>query len=78
MEYSEDTLKRELLESNHEFRSLFEQHQQFENRLLELRQKSILSQEDELEEKQIKRHKLQLKDKMEAILRSHRESSVSA
>jgi uncharacterized protein YdcH (DUF465 family) len=38
----------------------------------------MLSEEDELEEKQIKRQKLFLKDRMEAILRSYRESSVSA
>ena len=47
-------------------------------RLQEINQKSLLSQEDEIEEKKIKLHKLTLKDHMEQILRSHRESRVSA
>jgi uncharacterized protein YdcH (DUF465 family) len=38
----------------------------------------MLSQDDEIEEKRIKLHKLVLKDRMESILRSHRESRVSA
>ena len=74
----DDPLKRELVENNEEFRALFEQHQGYERRLEELRLKSLLSEEDELEEKQIKRQKLLLKDRMEMILRSHRESPVSA
>lgn len=74
----DDPLKQELIESNEEFRALFEQHQTFERRLEELQDQSLLSEEDELEEKQIKRHKLHLKDKMEMILRAHRESHVSA
>lgn len=73
----DDPLKQELIESNPEFRALHDQHQEFEHRLEELLHKSLLSEEDEQEEKQIKRQKLLLKDKMEAILRSHRESHVS-
>lgn len=74
----DDPLKQELIESNEEFGALFEQHQNFERRLEELQDKSLLSEEDELEEKQIKRQKLFLKDKMELILRAHRDSHVSA
>lgn len=74
----DDPLKRELVENNEEFRALYEQHQEYERRLEELRLKSLLSEEDELEEKQIKRQKLLLKDRMEVILRSHRETAVSA
>ena len=71
-------LKEDLIANDEEFRGLYEQHQGYEKRLEELGQKSILSEEDELEEKQIKRQKLFLKDRMEAILRVHRESTVSA
>ena len=71
-------LKQELLETDEEFRRLHEEHQSLEKRLEELRQKSMWSEEDELEEKQIKRQKLFLTDRMEAIMRSYRESSVSA
>ena len=73
----DDPLKQELIESNDEFRALHEEHQSFERRLEELRDKSLLSEEDEQKEKQLKRQKLLLKDRMEAILRSHRESHVS-
>ena len=51
----DDPLKKELFETDAEFRSLFEEHQKFEQRLTELLEKSLLSEEDELEEKQIKR-----------------------
>ncbi len=74
----DDPLKQELIESDERFRTLFEEHQSFERRLEELQGKSLLSEENEQEEKQIKRQKLLLKDRMESILRSHREAHVSA
>ena len=73
----DDPLKAELVETDLEFRDLYEKHQIFEQRLEELSVKSLLSEEDELEEKQIKRQKLFLKDRMEEILRSNRASRVS-
>ena len=74
----DDPLKQELIASDERFRTLFEEHQNYERRLEELRDKSLLSEEDEQEEKQVKRRKLLLKDRMESILRSHRETHVSA
>ena len=71
-------LRQELLETDEKFRRLHEEHQLQERRLEELNQKSLPSQQDELEEKQIKLHKLRLKDEMEAILREHRQSTVTA
>ena len=65
----DDPLKQELIESDERFRTLFEEHQNFERRLEELQGKSLLSEENEQEEKQIKRQKLLLKDRMESILR---------
>ena len=73
-----DELKEELIQTDPEFRRLFEEHQESERRLHELNHKSLLSQDDEVEEKKIKLHKLALKDHMEQILRMHRESRVSA
>ena len=73
-----DDLKAELIETDAEFRSLYEEHQGCEKRLHEINGKSMLSEEDEIEEKKIKLHKLTLKDKMEHLLRVHRESRVSA
>jgi uncharacterized protein len=73
-----DDLKAELIVTDDEFRRLYEEHQASERRLQEINQKSLLSQDDEAEEKKIKLHKLALKDRMERILRTHRESRVSA
>ncbi len=74
----EDPLKKELFETDDEFRRLYEQHQEFERRLQVLSIQTLLSEEDELEEKQLKRQKLFLKDRMEAIVRAHRTTQVSA
>lgn len=74
----EDPLKKELFETDTEFRALYEQHQELERRLGTLSVQSLLSEEDELEEKQMKRQKLFLKDRMEVILRSHRATQVPA
>jgi uncharacterized protein YdcH (DUF465 family) len=72
-----DDLKAELIESDPEFRRLHEEHQEYDRRLHALTQKTLPSQEDEMEEKRIKLHKLALKDRMEQILRAHREAHVS-
>jgi uncharacterized protein YdcH (DUF465 family) len=73
-----DDLKAELIQSDPEFRRLHEEHQEYDQRLLVLSQKTLPSEEDEAEEKKIKLHKLTLKDHMEEILRSHREARVPA
>ena len=73
-----DDLKAELIKTDDEFRRLHEEHQDYERRLREINQKTLLSEDDEIEEKKIKLHKLTLKDKMEHLLRMHRESQVSA
>ena len=73
-----DELRDELIQTDDEFRRLHEEHLACKERLHEINQKSLLSQDDEIEEKKIKLHKLALKDKMEHLLRVHRESRVSA
>jgi uncharacterized protein YdcH (DUF465 family) len=66
-----DALVRELLETEPEFRRLHDEHQQCERRLEELNHMSLLSQDDEIEEKRIKVHKLALKDRMEMLVRQY-------
>ena len=78
MSTTENSLRTELLASDEEFRQLHEEHQTFERRLEELHLRSSLSEEDELEAKSIKRHKLWLKDRMALILRSQRELKATA
>lgn len=64
-----DPVKQELLESNGDFRSLYDEHKECKERLQSLRHKSLLSEDDEMEMKRIKLHKLSLKDRMEALAR---------
>ena len=73
-----DALARELLESDAEFRRLHDDHQECERRLDELNAKSLLSQDDEIEEKKLKVHKLALKDRMEHMLRSRESMRATA
>lgn len=62
-----DTVKDELIHSNADFRSLWEEHQEYKRRLEQIKTRSLPSEEDEVEMKRIKLHKLTLKDKMEAM-----------
>jgi uncharacterized protein YdcH (DUF465 family) len=70
-------LREELLRSDDHFRHLHEEHQQLERQLEVLNQKSLHSEDDELEVKRIKREKLRLKDEMEEALRSRQEAPAS-
>ena len=67
-----------LLETNEEFRQLVSKHKQLDSRLHELTRKHYLSDAEQIEEVTIKKRKLQLKDKMEVILREHRSGVRSA
>ena len=70
-------LKTRLLQSNEEFRSLATQHHELEERLHNLSSKSYLSDTEQLEEVTLKKKKLQLKDRMEEILRRQRSVFLS-
>lgn len=76
-QHEDAVLKEELIRSDAEFRRLHEEHQESERRLQELHRKSLLTEDDEVLEKRIKLHKLVLKDRIEALLRSHRDSRVA-
>jgi uncharacterized protein YdcH (DUF465 family) len=65
--------REELTVADPEFRRLHEEHRHHEERLHLLAVKSSLSEDEELEEKRLKKEKLLLKDRMEAIARHHRE-----
>jgi len=61
-----------LAQADPEYHRLHAEHQDHEQRLRELAGKSRLSEEEELEEKRLKKEKLLIKDRMEAIARNHR------
>ena len=71
MSYS-DQLRESLLHSDDEFRQLAEEHEGLKNRLAELSRQLYRSTSEEGERATLKKRKLQLKDRMEDMLRRHR------
>jgi uncharacterized protein YdcH (DUF465 family) len=71
-------LKELLLKTDEEFHTLAEQHHQLEDRLHELTAKHYLSEPEQVEEVTLKKRKLRLKDRMEDILRRHRQTPAQA
>lgn len=65
-------IREKLLEVNEEYRRLNEQHREYESRLTSLTSKTVLSDQEQVEETTLKKKKLQLKDRMEAIAREAR------
>jgi uncharacterized protein YdcH (DUF465 family) len=75
MSQSAGSLRDRLLE-NEEYRRLDQQHHEYENRLMQFTDKPLLSDEEQVEETTLKKKKLQVKDRMEAIARRLRESQI--
>jgi uncharacterized protein YdcH (DUF465 family) len=65
-------LKHLLLETNDEYRQLAAKHHELDDRLQELTSKHYLTNNEQFEEVTLKKQKLLLKDRMEAIARTHR------
>ena len=68
----EEEIKEHLISSNPEFRRLVEEHKQHEGRLEELHSRHHMTEHDHLEEIQLKKKKLQLKDQMNAMISKFR------
>jgi uncharacterized protein YdcH (DUF465 family) len=64
-------LKEILSKTDDEFHTLAEKHHQLDDRLHELTIKHYLSEPEQVEEVNLKKQKLVLKDRMEDILRRH-------
>ena len=62
-------LKERLIASDLEFRDLSTRHHELDERLHELSSRHFLTEPEQLEEAQIKKQKLRLKDRMEDIMR---------
>jgi uncharacterized protein YdcH (DUF465 family) len=69
----EQALKERMLRENADFRKLHEEHQECEKRLDILQIKSFLSELEKLEEKELKKRKLTLKDRMYLMMAEFRE-----
>jgi uncharacterized protein YdcH (DUF465 family) len=64
-------VKNQLLTSDPQFRTLAEQHHELDDRLHQLIEKHYLSATEQVEETNLKKKKLALKDQMESILREY-------
>ena len=78
MVHIQEDLKRTLSENHDEYRKLLAEHATCETRLQELQGKAVLDDAERVESVNIKKHKLHLKDRMEAILRQHMERTTGA
>ena len=64
----EEEIKEQLMSSSADFRRLAEEHQQYETKLQELLSHHHLTEQDRLEEINLKKKKLQLKDQMNSMV----------
>ena len=64
-------LKGKLIADDPEFQDLATKHHELEGRLHELTAKHYLSEPEQVEEVTLKKRKLQIKDRMEDIMRRH-------
>ena len=67
-----------LLQTDDEFRQLAARHMELEQRLAELSSKTHLTEPEHFEQATIKKRKLQLKDRMEDMIRRFSEAKRSA
>ena len=67
-----DELKRQLLQTDEEYRRLASQHHHLDEQLHSLAARNYLSEPEQLEEVTLKKRKLHLKDQMEDIVRRRR------
>lgn len=77
MEAKEEELIHSLVDTDLELRQCYEEHRELKQRLEQLRQQSHLTEEEELEEKQIQKQKLAGKDRMMQILARHRQQTAA-
>ncbi len=77
MELADPQIQTILLGESDEFLGLVRQHAGFESRLEELAQKPAPTEEEWIEEIQLKKHKLVLKDQMAALIRDYRREKLT-
>lgn len=78
MDLDDPQVRNILLDESDDFRGLVKEHAGFESRLEELTSKQLPSEQERIEETQIKKHKLILKDQMAALMRDYRDKLVVA
>ena len=71
MVHNHEDLRQTVAEQNAEFRQLMAEHASYDSRLEELQGKAALDESERMETSNLKKQKLQLKDRMERILQEH-------
>jgi uncharacterized protein YdcH (DUF465 family) len=74
---AQEQLKAHLMETNEEFRRLAGQHSEYAHKLEMLEAQPHLTYDEQVEETQLKKLKLRVKDQMEAILKQYRTQQVA-
>ena len=69
-------IREKLLDSSEKFRKLSKEHSKYDQKLGNLLDKSFLSDEERVEEVNLKKLKLQVKDQMERMIRDFKQSGV--
>jgi len=69
-------IKEILIEKNDNFRELYLQHQGYERRLLDLSKKNYKTQVELMEEQNIKKRKLLIKDAMQKIIWEYKKKAI--
>ena len=67
-----EEVMQQLWEENEEFRQLKEEHSWFHRKVEDLDKKSFLTPTERMQREELKKKKLALKDKMEAIMEKYR------
>ena len=70
----EEELKELLMKENGEFKEVFKRHQACEKELIKLKKKDFQTDHDRLKERELKKKKLALKDKMYVIMTKYKKS----
>lgn len=70
----EKELKELLMRESEEFKEAYGRHQKCEKELDQLKKKDFLTDKDRIKERELKKKKLALKDKMYIIMSKYRES----
>ena len=78
MVHNHNEVKRAVADENEEYRKLMDQHAGFDVRLEELQSKAVLDEAERVETVNLKKQKLQVKDRMERILQDYIERTASA
>jgi len=68
----EAELREKLLKDNEEYRRLAAEHQSYDHQLEDLASKHFLSNEEQLQEKTLKKKKLMLKDQMYSMVQKYK------